>query len=352
MLAGLLVLLLYLSSFAQTVFAQPALEPDAAVSLTLQYKKNGKAIEGANFRMYRAAAVSEELRFTPEGAFAGYGVDWAPKDSAAWKSLAETLSGYVKRDKLTPVREGKTDKDGVLIFSGDDLKPGLYLVIGDRRSIGRYTYIPEPFLVSLPSYGENNTWDYTPTVLPKSSSSYSPPGGGGEDPDPGPISRRAMKVWSDGDSASRPKEVTLQLLRDGEVYAEAKLNDANNWTYSWSGLERGHTWEIVEKEVPEGYYVSTRLEGVTQVITNTKGEQPPMPGDPGEPGEPGEPPVPEEGVEVGVPPTPMTGKPPEPKKSRGKLPQTGVLWYPVPLLASAGLILFGIGWYQERKKKD
>lgn len=357
LLAFSLALLLCLLQPSETVQAQPAPDLNAQVSLTLQYKKDGKAIEGAAFRLYRAASVSQELVFSPEGKFAEYAVDWAPKESSQWKALAETLAGYVRRDKPEPIREGKTGADGLLSFAGDDLKPGLYLILGDRRTAGRYTYTPEPFLISLPSYGEENTWDYAPTVVPKSSSSYNP-GGGGGDPDPGTLSRRVLKVWNDGNSTERPKEVTVQLLRNGEVYATAKLNELNGWSFSWSGLPRGDVWEIVEAEVPESYYVSSSLEGVTQVITNTKGDRPPTPENPGEPvtpitppelGVPPEPEIPEMGASGGMP---MAAMPPEAKAPRGKLPQTGVLWYPVPILAAAGLLFFAVGWYQERKRND
>lgn len=367
LLAFFLAFFLVLLQPSETVQAQPALDLNAQVSLTLQYKKDGKAIEGAAFRLYRAASVSQELVFSPEGKFAEYTVDWAPSESSQWKSLAETLAGYVRRDKPEPVREGKTGADGLLSFAGDDLKPGLYLVLGDRRTIGRYTYTPEPFLISLPSYGEENAWDYAPTVVPKSSSSYKPGGGGGGDPDPGTLSRRVLKVWNDGNSAARPKEVTVQLLRNGDVYATAKLNETNGWSFSWNGLPRGDVWEIVEAEVPEGYYVSSSLEGVTQVITNTKGDRPPTPdtpGTPNNPGNPGEPVTPITPPELGFPPEPEIPEMgtavvpmaaaglPEAKALRGKLPQTGVLWYPVPILAAAGLLFFAVGWYQERKRND
>ena len=44
-------------------------------------------------------------------------------------------------------------------------------------------------------------------------------------------------------------------------------------------------------------------------------------------------------------------KPPE--KPGGKLPQTGQLNWPVPVLAAAGLVLFGVGWaIRFRRKQD
>ena len=45
-------------------------------------------------------------------------------------------------------------------------------------------------------------------------------------------------------------------------------------------------------------------------------------------------------VKPTAPPSPGGGK---------KLPQTGQLWWPVPILAGAGMILFVIGWILHRK---
>ena len=349
----LAVLLCLMSAFP--VLAQGEIDLQRPVSLTLHYKKDGRAIEGAAFRLYRAAGVSQNLRYTPEGAFAAYGVVWSPQSSDEWKTLAETVSAYVKRDGVAAFKEGKTDRNGDLVFSGDDMKPGLYLVIGDRRVIGRYTYTPEPFFISFPSYGADNNWIYDQEAVPKSTSSYDPPGGGGDNPGGGTVTRKALKVWKDtGAESLRPQEVSVQLLRNGTVYASAKLNEANNWSYEWNGLDRSDTWELVEETVPAGYTVSVTREGVTFVVTNTRGT-PNTPGGGGDnpPGEPGVPMTP------GTPSTPMSGRPPEapspasdkPKRPT-KLPQTGVLWWPVPLLAGGGLLLFGIGWYRARRRDE
>ena len=112
----------------------------------------------------------------------------------------------------------------------------------------------------------------------------------------------------------------MQLLRDGEVYRSALLNDSNDWSYTWEGLESGHRWQVTEQDVPEGYQMSVSQDGTVFWVTNTWS--------------------PEET------PTPST---PEETPS-GTLPQTGQLWWPVPLLLGAGLLLLLWGGYRHWKQ--
>ena len=91
----------------------------------------------------------------------------------------------------------------------------------------------------------------------------------------------------------------------------------------------------MEKETPEGYKVTVTQEGITFVMTNTwdEPEKPPKPGEPEEPGTD----IPEDPVPEGPGP---------------KLPQTGQLWWPVPLLALAGRALCLVGWMRKDKRSE
>ena len=99
------------------------------------------------------------------------------------------------------------------------------------------------------------------------------------------------------------------------------LNDSNNWRYEWTDLDESFKWQVTEYKTPENYTVSVSREGITYVMTNTyQSERPGTPETPGKSGTPG----------------------------NARLPQTGMLWWPVPLLAFAGLLLFLIGWGKRR----
>ena len=59
-------------------------------------------------------------------------------DQAGWRALASTLEGYVARDGLQPLAEGKTDENGRLTFSGLDNKR----ILGESHDLSRLCPFP------------------------------------------------------------------------------------------------------------------------------------------------------------------------------------------------------------------
>ena len=177
-------------------------------------------------------------------------------------------------------------------------------------------------MVMLPTQdAEKNEWIYDVLVSPKHDST--------EIPDtPSTITRKVLKVWDDADNKNRPTEVIIQLLRNGEVYDTVTLNDDNNWRYTWSNLDDSYTWTVVEKEC-EGYTVQIERDGITFVITNTYETDIPDNSTPNVP----------------VPPDPTNPTPNNPS-----LPQTGQIWWPVPLLLMGGLSFIIVGLICRKRK--
>lgn len=247
MISLLLILMLLLPA---TAFAAGAIDTDRAVSLRIDYQDGDTAISGARFDLYRVADVDRYARMTLTQEFEGYPIDFDDADQDSWQEMALTLKGYAKRDKLIPFVSGETDKDGILTFaeSGDQpLMPGLYLVVGSRRSIGDDVYSAMPFMLFLPGMDESaNEWDYAVSVSPKHEKEFNP----SDDPDDRVITRKVIKVWDDeGYETIRPENVTVQLLCDGEIYDTVVLSQDNNWRYAWDHLSPDHEWLVVEKEI-------------------------------------------------------------------------------------------------------
>jgi len=65
---------------------------------------------------------------------------------------------------------------------------------------------------------------------------------------------KVTKVWQDNNSPSRPKSVSVQLYKDNTASGNAvTLNAANNWSYTWTNLDKGPAWRVDEVAVPAGY---------------------------------------------------------------------------------------------------
>lgn len=389
-LACLMMIIMLLPSAAIARDAMDTERTDCTLSIT--YPK-----PNITFRLYYVAKASQYGEFTAVGDFEDYKVSFADLSASGWKSLAATLDGYAKRDKLQPEEKKNTDKNGKLTFSGK--KVGLYLVSWDKHNADGYTYTPQPFLISLPMADENDNWVYDAKAEPKYDKNKTPHDGPGN---PNTIDRRVMKIWKDdGNKADRPKSVTVQLLRNGEVYNEATLNADNNWRHEWKGLRKADTWQIVEKNVPKGYSVSVGKEGNTFTVTNTKDEPKDDPTQPKD--DPTNPPDNPKDDPTNPPDNPKddpTNPPDNPKDDptnpkdnpkdkstepsddegddedgdddmdvpndeynnphrktpnsgrEGTIPQTGQLWWPVPMLMCGGMGLFAAGLMRRRKSES
>lgn len=200
---------------------------------------------------------------------------------------------------------------------------------------------------------------------------------------------RVLKVWRDGNDAAgvRPSSVTVDLVGSDGTVKTAELSAGNSWRYTWTGLDQNVDWSVVERGV-DNYTVSTSTEGITQTITNTYSEDigeedPPLidlpedpdvpldpgPQDPQEPVEPVEPPIdagdpdipldpgfPDNPVYPGDPDIPLVPASPDPGTDvpdedvpLEMLPQTGLLWWPVPILAILGAALIVMGYARRRR---
>lgn len=309
-------LLCLLTTFLLPLAANAAgrIDPEQTLTLKVSFLDGKTPVVGASFSIYQIAEADEGGELTATETFQNYFVNIRGKDDEAWKAQAMTLEGYVLRDQIQPLDSGKTDEKGVVSFptEGKTLTPGLYLVIGERHTQNGMRYDAAPFLVMLPAMNlETNTWLYTVETsvkfesFPTFSSSET-------------VKRKVLKVWKDdGNADQRPSEIRVKLLRDGVVYDTVTLNKENNWRYSWERLSSAYRWTVVEEDV-NGYTASVTRDGITFVITNTYGEPSDLPE----------------------------------KNPSSSLPQTGQLWWPVPILLCAGLACVIVGALHFRRLKD
>lgn len=261
----LLMILALFSTISMTAFAYTLIDTDKEVSLSLEYVSESTPLSGADFRIYKIADISSVNQYTLTEKFGNYSVSVEDLDSAGWLNLATTLTAYASRDGIEPTANGTTDSTGTLAF--DELEVGLYLVEGDNITIGNCTYIPTPFIISLPNLNTEDVWEYDVTVEIKFGQNIYVPAPSG--PSISTINISAVKVWKDDESENRPESVTVQLLRNGTVYEEVTLSEENGWSYTWYSLNADNKWQLTEKDVPEGYTVSVSKDDQTFTVTNT-----------------------------------------------------------------------------------
>lgn len=77
-----------------------------------------------------------------------------------------------------------------------------------------------------------------------------------------------QKRWVLDNGGTRTNSVTVQLLRNGQVYSEATLNGRNNWAYTWENLDEDATWTVRENNVPSGFTSSVSHVSNFWIVTN------------------------------------------------------------------------------------
>lgn len=246
------------------------------------------AADGVQYKLYQVGTF-EDGHFILTGDYADYDVD--PSTVGA----AQTLEALVIRDGLKHTAAGAT-QSGSLVFN--NVPMGLYLVCGMRAEIEDTIYQPIPSLVSIPLMNSGSElWNVT------ISGKYGLP-----------VKRIVEKYWEGVDTASQPKEITVDLKKDGVVVQSVKLNERNHWSYTWNNLPSENKWTVEEQVIPgfKPEYVYERGEVLTKIINKPDTSHPSTP-----------------------------GKPPQ-------LPSTGQLWWPVSALAFAGLSCLILGMARRR----
>ena len=255
---------LLLSMLLVTTAAQAAEKPNAAVdtsrscTLTLQYAASGQTV-----RLYRAANISSNGRYTLCGAFAGYGIFMpAGNGQAEWDALRDTLLAYIAADALAPDGTAVTGADGRAVFTG--LSAGMYLVDKADMEVGGSTRQYAPSLIAVPGVGGGGNWRYDVTAAPK----YTEKPGGGDEPDT-PVTYTVVKLWAgEKSSDKRPASVEIAICKDGVEQERQTLSADNNWMYRWTAV--GGTWSVLERNVPEGYTVMQTIRLLAEKGVNTE----------------------------------------------------------------------------------
>lgn len=325
-IAFCLITLLLLVVAPQSAVAAPAIDVNHRVGLTIDYKILGIEIEKAEFSLYQVAALGADGTYTLTADFENADVKVNGLNSDETQNAANAFYGYIVKNNVSPTLTRKTNAVGKAIFMGSNLYPGMYvLTCKPHQAYGEMCHI-QPMLLNLPTL-IHDKWIYNIEITPKYSVI------------PKETEVHALVIWRDPDESMRPETVELQLInedaRTGRSIPEfVNVGKADQWRYSWEVLPLAN-WLVVQTSVPEGYTLTTQREGNLFIFINTRNDYNPNP--PGGGGGSGWKPWPDS------PPT-ATQAP------TGTLPQTGTLWWPVPILAAGGVLCIVIGLLFRRKE--
>lgn len=257
-----------------------------SIKITLTEEQDDEAISGAEITIYKVASAREEnhnLKFTYTEEFS---TCEASLDNLEDTELTKQISKCAK--ELSPDLVLTTNNEGVVKFT--DLDLGLYLVTQSNHVEG-YSNI-DSFLVMIPKV-EDNKWIYNIKSEPKTDIYRT-------------IDLQVIKVWNKQNKNTKlPDSVTIELYKDEELIDIIKLNEANNWTYTWDDIEKSDSYNVVEIDIPKGYTATYTQEGYVFTVTNTD-----------------------------------------------KLAQTGRIYLPIIILASLGSILILAGIFEFKKETN
>lgn len=331
---------------------------DVSITINALYGEGRTPVSDMPFKAYKIADLNHDGSLTFVEHVAAYDVSVEEWNAASWTRYAQTVASFLERDSVEPNVTGRTDDNGRLVWSTaqDRLMQGIYIVIGDPVRNGTATYSTNMFLVSLPGLDpDGDIYIYDVEVSAKLSTT----------PDE-PVSRRVVKVW-DGEPTTgavvRPTSIDVRLMRNGLAYETVTLNAANDWRYQWDELDPAARWTVTEVAVPANYRMTVTAEGVSFQMINTyvPPEVPPTipPTTP-----PDNPPPTYTPPTTTTPPTEtptvqgvkrVPVETPETPEVAGasRLPQTGVLFWPIPVLLTVGalFIVQGILCMNEEKIK-
>lgn len=300
----LLAVLLIMPTSAALAAGSVDLTHPASLTVNAVYDK--KPVPDMQFDVYLVSTIDEYGELTPLAHFSEYSalLDIRGRNDAAWQEAAQTIADAVEADDtIMPSYTAETDEHGTVCFSS--LRLGLYLVIGHTVELDGYIYSTAPFFAVLPEQDMNaNVWNYDITANAKPGQSHVR------------SDYEVIKIWKDSCHVDqRPHSITVQLLCDGEPYGEpVTLPENGRWSHVWHDLDVNHNWSVTESTQAGYASPDIRQEGNVFYVTNTCTK--PLP----------------------------PGKP--------TLPQTGQLWWPVPLLVCAGLVLVVTGLIRRRSEKD
>lgn len=355
-------------AYATEYVARADIDTSRSGSLTITHKSvEDKVVEGVTSQIYLVATIDADGQYTItdefKGCFSdpdffnnGYNYDkWKDCVNYQEKSDSDLLDEYIKQNNIPFAKDGISDKQGKTYYTGLEL--GVYYVHSDKIVKDEYTHSFVNFVYPVPILVKD---DKTGVISPN----YSPEA----EPKKARVKNDVethcsiQKQWNDGGYANRPASVVFEIYCDGELMETVTLSSSNNWYHEWQNLG-AHDYTVREIGIADGYsssisvYQKPGTHDFVYTCVNSRGggdNPPPPPDNPPPDNPPPDNPPPEGGVLGAIRDLPQVlgavRALPQVLGAR-RLPQTGQLWWPLPILVIAGIFFIVKGIKKNAKMK-
>ena len=222
--------------------------------------------EGASFKLYHLADITSEGKFVRDVKYKDLVSDELERTESQWNEFALESAEKIKAAQTEPEYDFEI-KDGKAVLN--DVRLGLYLMLGESVTIDKWTYKPIPTLVMVPQW-DGTDWIYDVETEPKKELEPVPT----TPPADKTIDYSVIKKWANDNETVRPKEVRVSIKKGNSVVKTVVLNSDNNWSYSWSDKDDGIAYSVSE-QIPEKYSPVYSHNAHEFTITNVYQETPP-----------------------------------------------------------------------------
>lgn len=341
-------------------------------SMQLVCMVDNSPVRGMSWSIYNVGTFTADGKLLFHGEFADYPIYIPDVTASSLQNAATTLENYVAIDEIESLASGVSDQSGIVKF--DDLEDGVYLITGERLLSGTKIYNPVPMFLDVKN-GKAVTGNVKMTVTDRpfvNNQMYS-----------------VLKTWKygTGGQGAAPFEVEVEIYRDDVLVETVKLNNSNNWRYSWTG-DANSEWRCKEVTVSDEYKVVINHTDTQFVIENNRdvlNQTSPTTTETSETTTTATVTTLSSDVSTSVSSSDTTSDRDTVTNTTtittvdtsdvlvstsssvgtvssnttattvigggGKLPQTGQLWWPVPVCGASGIVLFTVGWRLNKKKK-
>ena len=229
---------------------------DGNKSLTLVCVNDDVVLPGMQWKLYKVGKRRNTAQnFVQTGDFSAFQVNLRNLTVERVTEAAQSFQAYAIANKIKPLREGTTDKNGEVTFTG--LDAGLYLLSGKLLKIDSHYYVPGVSLIEIKEDDDNLRYNAYPKFSYQVMNAT-------------PKNYTVRKVWSNDEDRidERPKSVTVNIYRDDEFYDSAVLDESNDWKYRWVDDKGVSSWIVMEDEIPSDYEMKVTYDESRYLIEN------------------------------------------------------------------------------------